>query len=249
MSLQTLENLMNRIVWFSRPEKFNDPYDPAPPYPAELNDDELQIVYDCFSKRIPGKEEGDARFLRDGKVNNEFKLLTVKVLKEIVTEELNVKDIGIACFSSLHDELLMWSHYADGHGGFCLEFDTNYPPFNLAHEVGYSKAYPLMNLADMITNQSSKSDPYGLRKLFLTKSNQWTYEAEWRVFNNRDTGITYDKSALTAIYFGSEMSTEHRRLVAQLIDSNRVRKYEMRKSKNFYKLETHFLGDKHFIGL
>jgi len=31
----------------------------------------------------------------------------------------------ITCFSKRKDNLLMWSHYADGLRGFCLEFDSN----------------------------------------------------------------------------------------------------------------------------
>lgn len=39
---------------------------------------------------------------------------------------------GIACFSAKVDDLLMWSHYADGHRGFCLEFEGSYPPLSKA---------------------------------------------------------------------------------------------------------------------
>ncbi|ROT94445.1 DUF2971 domain-containing protein [Histidinibacterium lentulum] len=33
--------------------------------------------------------------------------------------------VRIACFGSQRDNLLMWSHYADGLRGFCIVFDEN----------------------------------------------------------------------------------------------------------------------------
>jgi hypothetical protein len=36
------------------------------------------------------------------------------------------KNIGICSFSSKPDIILMWSHYANGNSGFCLEFDLIY---------------------------------------------------------------------------------------------------------------------------
>ena len=32
---------------------------------------------------------------------------------------------GVSCFSAIHDNLLMWGHYAQGHQGFCLEYSTD----------------------------------------------------------------------------------------------------------------------------
>ncbi len=33
--------------------------------------------------------------------------------------------IGVICFSSNYDNILMWSHYANNHKGICIEFDLN----------------------------------------------------------------------------------------------------------------------------
>lgn len=45
----------------------------------------------------------------------------------------NISKKGVCCFSEKWDDLLMWAYYADGHKGFCLEFDTNYEPFTKLH--------------------------------------------------------------------------------------------------------------------
>jgi hypothetical protein len=37
----------------------------------------------------------------------------------------DVDRAGVACFSALPDDLLMWAHYADKHRGVCLKFVGN----------------------------------------------------------------------------------------------------------------------------
>lgn len=38
--------------------------------------------------------------------------------------------VGVLCFASMEDNLLMWSHYAKNHEGLCIEFDKNADFFN-----------------------------------------------------------------------------------------------------------------------
>ncbi|KNE87154.1 hypothetical protein PSTG_19467, partial [Puccinia striiformis f. sp. tritici PST-78] len=40
------------------------------------------------------------------------------------------KSIGIFCLSEKPDSELMWSHYADSHQGFVIEFETECSFFN-----------------------------------------------------------------------------------------------------------------------
>ena len=80
----------------------------------------------------------------------------------------------IYCVTPVPDSTLMWSHYADNHRGVCLEFgiDDN-PLFGSAREVDYRSAYPKWTphtVADV-----------GVQML-LTKSADWSYEHEYRVF-------------------------------------------------------------------
>jgi hypothetical protein len=77
----------------------------------------------------------------------------------------------------------MWAHYADSHKGLLTEFDTQHLPF-VAHTPGaevnfrmlvpitYSTTRPRMKLGTAPV----------IEQVFLTKSAEWTYEKEWRVF-------------------------------------------------------------------
>jgi hypothetical protein len=65
----------------------------------------------------------------------------------------------------------MWSHYADGHKGIALHFDSHAAPFDtvFAVEVRYAERYPEYSLFD--------PEPVAL----YTKSTLWYYEEEYRV--------------------------------------------------------------------
>ena len=70
-----------------------------------------------------------------------------------------------------HD--LMWSHYADGHKGVALVFDTSHSEFSLAYEVSYAPRRQPME----ITTQDQSAV---LKNTLLTKRKTWAYEKEFR---------------------------------------------------------------------
>lgn len=63
----------------------------------------------------------------------------------------------------------MWSHYAQNHSGFCLEFSTCNDVLSLAYKVEYSSTYPAHDL----------TDDRDIRP-FVSKSDVWEYECEYR---------------------------------------------------------------------
>ena len=58
-------------------------------------------------------------------------------------------EVRIACFGSQRDNLLMWSHYADGLRGFCIVFDENLvtkaEPEGYVLDVAYIDAPPTVD--------------------------------------------------------------------------------------------------------
>ena len=54
----------------------------------------------------------------------------------------DVDKMGILCFSEHCDDILMWSHYSDGHKGFCLEFDRErLEAWKFCRPVDYDQEY------------------------------------------------------------------------------------------------------------
>ena len=66
---QTLENLKKRQIWFSKPSRFNDPFDCGIQYQlSELTTEEWKALYDWYVKDIDEKEEYEAKYITKGQV-------------------------------------------------------------------------------------------------------------------------------------------------------------------------------------
>ncbi|HSU56298.1 MAG TPA: DUF2971 domain-containing protein, partial [Candidatus Dormibacteraeota bacterium] len=93
--------------------------------------------------------------------------------------------IGILSLSATEKNLLMWAHYTSAHEGFLIEFDPsnsffqspNKTPaldFGMITEVTYSKIRLSVDLGEPNT------------AILTTKSDEWAYEGEWRIFQHVD---------------------------------------------------------------
>lgn len=88
--------------------------------------------------------------------------------------------VGVLSLTENPSDLLMWSHYTDFHRGLVLGFDSAHGFFNRRRSesdefyhlrrVVYSRKRPHVDLL--------RTD---CLELFLTKSEEWAYEAEWRM--------------------------------------------------------------------
>jgi hypothetical protein len=114
---------------------------------------------------------------------------------------LTHSDVAVCCLSEKRDDVLMWSHYADGHKGVCLEFTpaAGGSLFAEAEPIQYQEEYPNFDYF------STTKDERG-RLIFLTKSKRWAYEAEWRVVDVKGgAGIRYYAlGELTGVVLGAE---------------------------------------------
>ena len=90
-----------------------------------------------------------------------------------------IRTCGVATFSTTPYEILMWSHYADHHKGFCIEFErnsTNMLRGDGGKTVNYQDRRPIIDGLDFFR------DPEGvLNDILYTKAPCWCYEFEWRL--------------------------------------------------------------------
>jgi Protein of unknown function (DUF2971) len=153
---RSLAGLTNRELFFSAPERFNDPFDSQ----FDLIDedaDRLERIARIRSLESRGLAPlGSARkaeslydqpgyaFERPDETprdeyrrrRDEFRLI--------------LSQLGIACFSEPPDSILMWSHYSEQHKGFCLEFSDlrNHLPADVSfQQVYYRKDMPSLSVA------------------------------------------------------------------------------------------------------
>jgi len=141
---------------------------------------------------------------------------------------------GVCCLSALNDHLLMWGHYADGHRGFCLQFDTAEDPmFERATEVHYSRDLPTVSIQDSL----GTPNPELITKVLATKHEDWSYEREWRVIHQESNKAYYHRAeALSAVYLGAEIGDDSADLVAAATAHTGVAIYHFRKSSTQFAL-------------
>ena len=123
-------------------------------------------------------------------------------------------EYGVLSLSAKNDNILMWSHYADYHKGFCIQFKrsaTN--PLGATQPVKYVKEYPSFNYFDDLPGNIAK-------KTIFTKSCDWSYEEEWRGIQKANTEVRYTEDMITGIIFGLRIPDQHKREIYQIFESN-----------------------------
>lgn len=135
--------------------------------------------------------------------------------KEELLKE-NFKGIGVCCFSRNVNSILMWSHYASNHKGFCLEFHSN-------------RALDGINPLDVIyVNDFIKASYYNNHKdalfhLIYTKAKDWEYENELRsiqinLLNEEARKISYSKKELKSIYLGVNIDSNIKQQLLEIVE-------------------------------
>ena len=82
------------------------------------------------------------------------------------------QDIGILCLTECPCNMTMWSHYAKGHSGTCLQFAIPLFADSAADvcKVQYRPDVLRIEMDDMPNHP----------EIFWTKGSEWEYEREWR---------------------------------------------------------------------
>ena len=150
---------------------------------------------------------------------------------------------AFACFSESMESMLMWSHYADSHQGFALEYDfrpTLAQPLKgvLVLPVIYSEerfnasTFMLWAFMTFAGVHLPNPDLTAHLKIALHKSLDWAYEKEWRMIeasprNPFDTSPVTVQYKPAAIYYGYKMTLEMKQYLHQVALSKDLREYEM----------------------
>jgi len=106
---------------------------------------------------------------------------------------------------------LLWSHYADGHKGICLEFEVE--KMDYFSQIRYVES-PLHFSLQQFETSDKKVNQNIMIDMFYSKSSFWSYEDEIRIFARRehtDTNLVFKnfKSMnikLSKIILGCKMS-------------------------------------------
>lgn len=157
---------------------------------------------------------------------------------------------AISCFSHTNNNLTLWSYYANGMKGICIEFDTERLISSIASSITekfknhwlYSfKVKYLTSIDDSfgiipkvieekLTSTDYEEKGSELIKIFATKPSIFSNENEFRLVIRPDPVINrattmnglygYNKNAITAIVFGAKTREDDIHFIKELFGSN-----------------------------
>jgi len=272
-----VDNLRLDRVWLSAPSRFNDPYDcaltvamsevsneyfragiseiitkAAPPF--TISDEEIReltksrsVVQDLArlmtSKSDKLTSSQAAAFVRalDRAVGHEYRRLEDRLIETMKGGLL------VSCFSERRDSIIMWSHYADCHRGFCVEYDfkqraVNKALVNLLFPVLYTDSLidATRYLDPAIAADDNNNLYFGILAA-ISKSPEWAYEKEWRIvvpFGILDREQPLPVSRPRAVYLGARSSRAKRRIIWKACAKRGIDLFLCHLSNHSYAIET-----------
>ena len=176
----------------------------------------------------------------------------------------------LTCFTEDVYSILMWSHYADKHNGYALEFDFSNIQNNCTicrnrcRNEHYLQLYPViysdkrfeatdfvmyyLNLELQANNLFKipvfNDDIYSIYKILLQKNKDWEYEKEWRLITT-STNCNFNRIIKTpkAIYIGVNATREANHELLSIAKRIKIPVYKMNYdySTSEYKMNTTLL--------
>lgn len=122
----------------------------------------------------------------------------------------------VGCLCTDFKNALMWSHYADSHKGFCVEYDFSCSressPTTLPMPVIYSESRPQIPWGAALHRSAENTASATTDLMFglLTKDEHWDYENEWRFLIPATMNPNLQMPPISCIYLGAMITPKNR---------------------------------------
>lgn len=264
----SLENFENDRIWLTTANNYNDPYDCA--LKLDYDNKYLSIKKEKAIKLFETKLDvvlisEKKKELKECNDLNKFYTILVEKYKEQkhqdfdtkiivqklrgdVFEDSNIELTRVAqeyilncSFSEKNDSILMWSHYANNHTGFCLEYDFK----KLGKDNEFTGSLQPIIYTDKIFDITPYAEDIGnLNKLiasFITmhKSKEWSYEKEWRYsIAQESNAISFSKNVQTPtkVILGAKITEENEMKMRDIAKSKGILVEKMKMKSDEFKL-------------
>jgi len=216
----SLKTLTDSTIKFTCPLDFNDPFDCKPFYDTTNIGQLPKLRPDLFKEA--GKRRGLSPAQRLYK-KGEFVARIKNRLDEGDFAKESISRVGVVSLSKNALNIPMWSHYAEFHRGFILEFRIpimgHIEDVPLANErllpfpIEYKQDRPHIEIGTDVPDDL-------INKLVLTKSLDWEYENEERVVDHeRGPGIhNYRRDEiLCSIIAGMNMEENNYKILEAIV--------------------------------
>lgn len=245
-----LDSLANNYLWFSQYSAFNDPFEDFyiknAIYRENIKFNEVSAInfFKLLHKDLIAPHEIEKAIL-ELKLSNRFESEYYSLIdktSEFVKKRLNehLEHSRVCCFAQDSDKpalqnKLMWSHYADGLRGYCVEFDANKLVDGINHNLSEQVGFCVMNYSDLVRfdfakllcstidwkaqNMTNSVDHFG--SLLKTKSNEWAYEKEIRLIVHDTNEVKFNPEAISSITFGTKMPQNKLNTLLSILHGNK----------------------------
>lgn len=221
-----LRTFTDSCLLYSKPKSFNDPYDSVCKIHYNLNSLTRTNYEKIFDEKI-----SPAKFT----VNKEY-------YKKKLESQERIKNWGkynrdyyyITCFNNNPLSILMWSHYAEFHQGFMVEFKFRKAKHfrHIPIPVFYDDIFPVVKNypVDLKPEDCLKDSEMGAEvtiKFFSTKAKCWSYENEFRQIPLRQTLTNinddkkiakFDSFQFSSVIFGALISEKRKEKLIEAVN-------------------------------
>ncbi|MBV6506432.1 MAG: hypothetical protein ILNGONEN_02009 [Syntrophorhabdaceae bacterium] len=220
----------------------NDPFEGSVKYQVGAKTDiEFRNLYNkLLKKRFPHLTDHDIQQQIEGLLAVHKSYGLDQLIEKFKEEQFReYTDKGIICLTTDPKSILMWSHYADNHRGYCLQFNTK-SVFARAQKISYLPHPPEV---DVYTTTSEK----WYKGYLLMKFKTWKYESEYRLVvkhtskTDKDVFYIFNEKDLSGVIWGCRMSSIHRQQITEWLktweDNKDVKLYEAVPNKDEYTVD------------
>lgn len=146
----------------------------------------------------------------------------------------DLQSFRVSCFAESPYSILMWSHYANCHKGFCIEYEI--PPYSEANELLYHNLHPVIYsdtrisvleqyLKYLKTPKLSVDILWDIYKYgLLMKSMDWKYQNEWRLVlpDNMISNNICKFFKIKKVYLGNKMCKADRWTLIEICNKQQI---------------------------
>ena len=229
VNINALRSLLYGYVWLADPATFNDPLDNIVSYNDQRGETCFEDTLDTFDsdRAIKALKK---RMSDNNEISNppSYLLELIETLPNnhsnfeaiLRNAHLVLSSFGFACFSKSYNNMSLWSHYADGHKGFCLAFELSERPNELdLKPIKYEDTIKTkVSIIDLIEGGQDFA-----KTVFCTKQKGYAWEREWRLAKNYNSKFRIDDEMRKCsfpppkkVIFGLETSEEDQRIIGKL---------------------------------
>lgn len=246
-----LQTIRKGTFWFAHADSFNDPFDLNWGFNyGGARAKKLEWARDFLRREKPQLSEEERQQFAERRIeeleNNPEELR--KIAGWHIQQ--NKDKFGICSLSAKEDDILMWSHYAADHTGFCVGLDTEellriqkrqarlHEVLLDLHRIEYQDKIPDINFFDAMMSHPKKS----IVPFVATKSSHWDYEEEYRLllYDHPNTAYPLGIRVVEEIILGCEVDKENREEVLSIVENRPkagISVYQAEKHEQRYELK------------